>query len=412
MDNRTRIEDYIADLLFEYHNKAREAKIEEPDVRSRSIAALQQQWALSSGVRDLGMYVLQNRHELQSTVSSRCMQDDAVARGTIDARETVLERSKTGHPTRLVYQEPFRVYDTGPNGVLAYVLSRATELVQRVRRRLPAGSESRYGSRAEQVLDTLQRVRRIGPIAQLLQEARGRRRPTKREVSQARRSRKKVYQRAADIYQYLVDIESGKRESVRALLKDTLVAPLETWRAYELAVAVGIARSLSEREGTGVETHPIASSEDSGILRCGRYRIHWQSQTEYFSSPDLTRWEEKEKQILRRLGAPLGGSCPDLVIEDLDAGEVISVVEVKYYTGTDGWKEALREATSQLVWYLRGYAEEDRVAELLKQSAIAVWKLPEEGPILSARLLEDTLYVTDFGEVQSDLTALTDTFYT
>lgn len=407
MEDRVRIEDYIADLLFEYHNKAREAKLDQPDVRSRSVTALRQQWALSPNVQEFGKYVLRNRHELQSTVTSRRMQDDAMARGTIDARETVLERSRTGHPTMLVYQEPFRVYDTGPNRVLAYVLSRATELVQRVRRRLPVGSESKYGSTAEQVLDILQHVRRIGPIVQLLQEARGRRRPTEQEVSQARRSRKKVYRRAAEVYQYLIDIESGKPESVRTLLKDTLLAPLQTWRAYELAVAVGIARSLSKREGMAVEVQPIASSEGSGILRCGRYRIHWQSQTEYFSAPDLTRWEQEEEQILHHFGAPLGGKCPDLVIEDIDRKQVISVVEVKYH---EDWKNAIREATGQLIWYIRACARENEFSDLLSHSAIAVWKLPEEKRSSKTRLTDNSPYLTDFDEIQSGLSVWTGTF--
>jgi len=334
------------------------------------------------------------------------MQDDAMARGAIDARQTVLERSRTGHPTMLVYQEPFRVYDTGSNRVLAYVISRASELVQRVRKRLPEGSESIYGLRAEQTQDILQHVRRLGPIAQLLQEARGRRRPTEKEVSQARRSRKEMYRRAAEVYQYLVDIESAKPEPVRTLLKDTLVAPLEEWRAYELAVAVGVARSLSESEGADVEIHPIASSKSNGILRCGRYRIHWQSQTEYFIPPDLTRWEEEEKRILDRLGTPLGGSCPDLVIEDLNRGQVISVIEVKYY---EEWKKALRNGVGQLMWYVRGYAEENRFPELIGQSAIAVWRLPEKGQFLQARLQDDLPYITDFREIRADLSTWTDT---
>jgi hypothetical protein len=185
-------------------------------------------------------------------------------------------------------------------------------------------------------------------------------------------------------------------------LKDTLVAPLETWRAYELAVAVGIARSLSERTGAEVEVQPIASSKSQGILRCGWYRIHWQRQTGYFSPPDLTRWEREEERILRRLGAPLGGSCPDLIIEDHDAGEVFAVVEVKYYTGKDGWKDALREATSQLIWYLRGYAEGGGFAELLKRSIIAVWELPNIEQLDANRASDGVPSVVDFQKISRD----------
>jgi len=228
-------------------------------------------------------------------------------------------------------------------------------------------------------------------------------------LKQAQQARQPIYHEAAEVYQYLMDIESGVQTTLSELLKDTLVAPLETWRAYELAVGLGVGLGLSEAENVSMEVLPIASTAGSKIVRCGRFSIHWQSQTKYFSTPTLTDWEAEESRILKSLGAPLGERCPDIVIEDHEEQRVVSVIEVKYYTGRDAWKKALREGVGQLQWYVRGYRERGDVRRLMGKSAVAVWRLPETGPVLTSRHQSIIPYVTDLDEIQRGLSKWTKT---
>jgi len=369
------MEDHITRLLYQYHYQARSAELNAPEVHEHSVEALRQQWALTPEVLDLCKYVLENHHHLQSTVTVREIQDDVVARGAINARKTILTRTRTGHPTTVVYSEPSRIYDTGPNRVLAYVLAYADNLARRVARRVP--TESSYATIAEETLSHLELVRRIELVSQTIQEAAGGRRPSQRELSQAVRSRNPIYHRAAEAYQYLIEIESGDGDSLRSLLNDTLVAPLETWRAFELATAASIAQALSTAKEQRVEVHPISSVSD-GILSVGKYKIHWQSQTKYYTAPERDHWEQVVDDILEYYGTPFDGYRPDLVIEDTETRRIVSIIEVKYFSDPTRWKDALREATSQLVEYGRGYRGASEVKELLRHSALALWKTPSD----------------------------------
>ena len=75
-------------------------------------------------VRTFLGYVLTHRHEAQSLLQFEKRTDDVVARGRIDARGTLLTRLVVGHPSLLIYEEPVRNFNTGPNQVVAWVVQR------------------------------------------------------------------------------------------------------------------------------------------------------------------------------------------------------------------------------------------------------------------------------------------------
>ena len=85
------ITDYAAAVFLRYFRKGIRAETEMPHLdRARDIALLRAHWAISKPVRDFLSYVLSHRHEAQSLLQINRRTDDAVARGRIDARSTIL----------------------------------------------------------------------------------------------------------------------------------------------------------------------------------------------------------------------------------------------------------------------------------------------------------------------------------
>ena len=116
------------------------AGVEKPRLdRERDIDLLRAYWAISNPVRDFLSYVLSNRHEAQSLLQYNRRTDDAVARGRIDARNTVLAQRLSGHPSLVVSEEPVRSFNTGPNQVVAWVVRMAATHVERLFELQPEG---------------------------------------------------------------------------------------------------------------------------------------------------------------------------------------------------------------------------------------------------------------------------------
>ena len=53
--------------------------------------------------------------------------------------------------------------------------------------------------------------------------------------------------------------------------RSTLIAPLEQWRRFELAVAVGIGEVLSEEIGESMQISVIGIPQEQPIIQCGRF---------------------------------------------------------------------------------------------------------------------------------------------
>ena len=364
------ITDYAAAVFLRYFRKGIRAETEMPHLdRARDIALLRAHWAISKPVRDFLSYVLSHRHEAQSLLQINRRTDDAVARGRIDARSTILMRRVSGHPSLIVSEEPVRSFNTGPNQVVAWVVHMAANHVARLFALQQQGSA--YTELIESAMSEIAAVKRLEALREPLKHVATNRRPESGAIRDAARSRRMIYRHAIAAYNTLTGIEAGEEAALQRVLQSTLIAPLEQWRRFELAVAVGIGEVISEETGEEMWLSVIGSLQDQPIIQCGRFRIYWQSGTALFSNPPLEPSEIRLEAALSAYGMQLSAGRPDLVIVDQEEGSVAAIVEVKYLAG-DTAAERFREAAAQVVHYARGYSNSASIDNLVSRSLIAL----------------------------------------
>ena len=363
------ITDYAAGIFLRYFRSGILAGAKSPHVeRTRDLHLLRAHWAISKPVREFVSYVLSHRHETQGLLEYRKRQDDAVLRGRIDTRSTMLARALSGHPSLIVSEEPTRSLNTGPNQLLAWVVHQASMQANRLLRLL--NSESTYRPTVESVVGELNSVRRIDALREPLRYVSSVRRPSSGAILIASRSRRMIYRYAVNAYETLLGVEKADPDALSIVLRSTLIAPLEQWRRFELAVAAAIGEALSEESGAPLQLSLIDESPDLPIIRCGRYSIYWQRR-QHYRSPPLEPSEERLERSLSAYGMRLGEDRPDLLVVDACIGSVVAIVEVKYVAG-DTAKSRMREAISQIVQYARGYATEDGIDSLISRSLVAL----------------------------------------
>ena len=364
------ITDYAAAVFLRYFRKGIRAETEMPHLdRARDIALLRAHWAISKPVRDFLSYVLSHRHEAQSLLQINRRTDDAVARGRIDARSTILMRRVSGHPSLIVSEEPVRSFNTGPNQVVAWVVHMAANHVARLFALQQQGSA--YTELIEAAMSEIAAVKRLDALREPLKHVATNRRPESGALRDAARSRRMIYRHAIAAYNTLTGIEAGEEAALQLVLQSTLIAPLEQWRRFELAVAVGIGEVISEETGEEMWLSVIGSLQEQPIIQCGRFRIYWQSGTGLFSNPPLEPSEIRLEAALSAYGMQLSAGRPDLVIVDQEEGSVAAIVEVKYLAG-DTAAERFQEAAAQVVRYARGYSNSASIDNLVSRSLIAL----------------------------------------
>ncbi|MCA0404835.1 MAG: hypothetical protein LCH39_01615 [Proteobacteria bacterium] len=123
MQPDTAIVDFAASLFLRYFRSGSLIEGQSPTINAaRDVEMLKGHWAISQPVRNLIEHILDYPHEAQALLMHKERIDDAVARGRIDARRTVLLRQRSGLPTAIASMEPVRSFNTGPNVILAWVL--------------------------------------------------------------------------------------------------------------------------------------------------------------------------------------------------------------------------------------------------------------------------------------------------
>ena len=348
------LHDFTTRLLLRYFRAGRSALVSEPNVhRMEDLDLLRWHWSVSSPILNLCDHVLRNRHELQSSLAERLRMDDAVVRGRLDARRTVMVRAVSGHPTRVVFAEPVRSYTSGPNHVLVWVLQRAHFLLARFA--AEAEPYSGYSEKIATGIKALSAARRIGTVAQAIADTDSTQYPSPQSLTQAAAARKRLYRLAHAALQLLRRVEDGDPDAIAAMLQDTLVAPLHEWQTFELALALGMGTALADATGGQLRLRRIAPGSASALIEAGGYVLHWQSRTAAYSDPPPEPSEEKVSGILAAYGIGAGGDRPDVVVTHGGAGQVVAIGEAKFFTdATEGWRAAFRDAAAQLVRYARG----------------------------------------------------------
>lgn len=371
------IGDYAAGAFLRYFRQGTLAGAESPHLDlARDMDLLRAHWALSEPVRTLLSYLLGNRHEAQSLLQFVRRTDDAVARGRIDARGTMVARQVAGHPSLVIYEEPVRSFNTGPNQVVAWVVQTVSTYASRLFALQPAGSA--YARLVEETMTDVTAVKRLDALREVLKSVAVHRRPGPGALRDAARSRRMIYRLAIAAYDTLAQIEAGEEEALRKVLRSTLIGPLEQWRRFELAVGLGIGEALVAETGEPMSLALIGGQAGAPVISCGRYDIFWQGGGGLFTPPVLEPSEERLEKVLAAYGMALSADRPDLVITDRQAGRAAGIIEVKYLAG-DTASARFREAAGQIVRYARGYRPEAEVEGLVRASLVA---LSREAPAL------------------------------
>jgi len=368
------INDYAAGVFLRYFRQGTLAGADSPHLDlARDIDLLRAHWALSEPVKTFLSYVLSHRHEAQSLLQFVRRTDDAVARGRIDARETILARRVAGHPSLVVYEEPVRSFNTGPNQVVAWVVQTVSTYATRLFAVQPKGSA--YAGLVEEIMTDVTAVKRLDALREVLKSVSVHRRPGPGALRDAARSRRMIYRLAIAAYDTLARIEAGDEDALRSVLLSTLIGPLEQWRRFELAVGLGIGEALAAETGDPMNLALLGKTSAAPIVSCGRYDIFWQSGGGLFAAPALEPSEKRLEAALTAYGMHLAADRPDLVITDRLAGQAKGIVEVKYLAG-DTASARFREAAGQIVRYARGYASETEIDALVRTSLIALNRSP------------------------------------
>ncbi|MBL0769570.1 hypothetical protein JI743_12205 [Sphingopyxis sp. DHUNG17] len=364
------IVDYSAGLLLRYF---RGGALIEGDVprldKRRDIEVLKGHWAVSKPVRALVNHLLERPHETQALLAYRERVDDAVARGRIDARKTWLYRQQTGLPSALVTHEPVRSFNTGPNMLLAWVLREAATYTARLVSW--QGSNSPYLPMLELAQTQMRQVQKIEALREPLKAVSLGQRPNGGAVRDSSRARRPLYRKAAEAYRLLQGLEHGNADAIERVARSALIAPLEDWRRFELAVGLGVGEALSRVDGGPLQLHLLGSDSSGPMLTAGRFAVYWQQITKYHTPAPLEPSEIAIRDALADYGIAAGTERPDLIVVDRLADAVAAVVEVKYIAG-DTATTRFREAVAQVVRYGRSYAPPGGTAPLLERSLVAL----------------------------------------
>ena len=364
------IVDYSAGLLLRYFRGGRrmDGGIVRLD-RHRDAEILKGHWALSAPVRALVSYLLERPHETQALLAYRERVNNAVARGMIDARRTWLYRRQTGMPSALVTHEPIRSFHSGPNLLLAWVLRQAG--IYTARLLAWQSDKSPYLPALASAQTQLRHVQRIETLREPLKAASFGQRPGAGATRDAARSRRPLYRKAVEAYRLLQGLERGEAEAMNRVARSALIAPLEDWRRFELAVALGVGEALARATGGPLHLQLLGSDSSGPVLTAGRFAVYWQQITEYHTPAPLEPTELAVRGALQDYGMAAGTERPDLIVVDRDAAVVTAVVEVKYIAG-DTAVARFREAVDQVVRYGRSYAPAGATGPLLERSLVAL----------------------------------------
>lgn len=371
------ISDYAAGIFLRHFRSGGLVGAVSPSLDlARDLDLLRAHWAVSAPVREFLQYLLAHRHEAQALLQFQKRTDDAVARGRIDARASVIARRVTGHPSLIVSEEPTRSFNTGPNQVVAWVVQMAATHAERLFALQPKGSA--YAGLIEAAMGEISTVKRLDVLREPLKHVTVSRRPGPNALRDATRSRRLIYRHAIAAYKTLTGVEAGDEAALTQVLSSTLLGPLEEWRRFELAVAAGIGEALSVELGLPVRLSILDARPGQPVLRCGRYSVYWQSGGGLYTAPPLEASEMRLQALLAAYGMAAAADRPDLVVVDEEAGKAMAIVEVKYLAG-DTANARFREAAGQIVRYGRGYSTEADLPALIRRSLIA---LSREAPAL------------------------------
>jgi hypothetical protein len=366
------LNDYLTEVLVRYFRKSVAQDFDIPRLHvAKTERLLAQCWAFSGPARVFVTYLANHVHELQAVLNATSEICKDGVRGRIDPRRTMVLQALTGQPTWTVCIAPSRTHDSGPNRILCWVLKRIAELL-RERYRLTVGEPS-HSANLGPLLNHVESLLRFEPIRNAMAAVSTVRRPGNRDLTEALRSRRPVYRCAGAAYKFLLEIEAGDPRALRDLLNETVLGPAPLWQRFELAAGLGSAEAIAAASGLAFSLHVIVPGTYGPFATVGNIAIHWQSQTDFYLSPEPEPSEKLVADLLGAIGLTSGGDRPDFVVVDHSRREVLALAEVKYFENDDDdGATAIRAAVDQLVTYARGYKRPANVLGLVDASTIVL----------------------------------------
>ena len=328
-------------------------------------------WAMSAEIERLATRLAMSPHEADLVLAQERSESDGIARGRIDARSTLLVQLRSGDHGRTVSFAPSRHADHGANRLIVWVLKRASQLLDQIEGLMEDGSP--YLERCAAIRSSIARASRFSRVSELFRTLRLSDRPCAGDVRHAATHRKGTYRLGAAAYLRLTAIERGDESAVAATLHESVIAPLEPWRRFELLTALAVAEELA-RASTEPLTLEILGSGGASrpLARCRPYEVFWQARTSYYTEPAPEPSEQIAAGICEDFGISCGADRPDVVVVDAVARRVVSIAEAKFIGGTAGYESGpFTDAVLQLVRYARGYDP-----GVLARSLIAMSRLP------------------------------------
>ena len=330
-------------------------------------------WAFGSLVVRLLRRVVERQGEISSSSASVLDEGTGRLRGQVVWPATVIRRRATGSPAVSVFRDVRRTYDLPANRVVRYVVGRALQSLQPYAGD-PSIESSQYGQAIRKGFALGVRARRILALREL--DLNTSSAPSHIDLLQATRSKQGLHRIAADAYQMLLEIQRGRSETIQEILSETLVAPLEMWRRFELFVVIRLAVALSQRLGAPPTLENLTSISGGPAIKLGAIELYWGLRpSELYEARPLSKNEKRSAEILRRYGLPMGVGRPDVLVADSQAQSVLAVIECKYVSQYSEPDSQFREAIQQLVEYSQDYGLE-KAKQRLSQSAAVMTRLP------------------------------------
>ena len=110
----------------------------------------------------------------------------------------------------------------------------------------------------------------------------------------------------------LGDIERREAVTLARILTETLAAPEDTWRLFELWAIIKLANSIGAVSGSAVQLFSIMPSEVAPVARIGAVELFWQYHHKDAGDPEEA--ELSARSILTNYGIDAREDRPDVVV--------------------------------------------------------------------------------------------------
>jgi hypothetical protein len=282
------------------------------------------------------------------TSSTRPPEATQSVRGPIDWAATVRRRAlEAGNPALFVVRPARRIFDTPENRAVVWLIHQLASATRAAGASVEPEAEAdaeaaSWYARITRLAGQLQQAQRVQWLRQVPAE-----RPRAQTLKRLQASRLAFYARTVvDAIRTLERLDSPTGEQVTELLTQRYFRPQETWRLFEVAVALRLARAFAARS-----PHPRRSR----LLAGGRSRTFArytladgdEIQLIYQGWPSAAGRSLRSEAGQRHSFQP-GASRPDLFIARVGAKPDLAILELKA-TYSPGY---LGSGLSQLLGYL------------------------------------------------------------